>query len=949
MVRPTDRGPGEAATATLTGAVAAAERLAAGEDPDATSVTAIEPAARHRAEPPTLVPATRVDRFLILEKLGEGGMGAVYAAYDTLLDRKVAMKVVRPDRRSAVGGVPPRERLLREAQAMARLRHPNVVAVLEVGELGDDVYLTLELIEGETLKTWLRAARRPWPAVVATFLAAGRGLAAAHAAGLVHRDFKPDNVLLGKDGRIQVADFGVASMSHGPREQTPSGDALDVEGGDAFTLSGLRVGTPAYMAPEQHAGGTVDARADQFSFCVALWEGVFGERPFASGGTVPPAERPLRPPPATVDAPGWLVALLKRGLAPAPDARWPSMDALLVELGRDRGSARRRIAWGLGLGAALVGVGALAVIGWTRGHAAPPRPCQDEARRLIGVWDDARAAALTEALAATGAPGAAAAAARVRGFVDRWSGEWVAQRTEACAATRVHGDQSEAMLDARMRCLDRRLERVNQLVSELGTLPRDQVSRAVEIASDLPGLDDCADAEQLGAAVPLPRDPAVRAGVESVDDGLAHVLAVEQTGHYPDALALARPLVGRAQALAYPPLHAEALAVLGRLHAQVGEHAAAVAALEEASAMAAGAHADDVAADALVELIWATAEAGQGARALAMAAGATAAVARTHDPRLEATLVSQLGTAALTAGDAAGANRAARARAGADRARVGADPRPRRAGAQPARQRRGWPRPPRRGAAVLRARAGDRRGPARPRAPVGRRDPRQPVLPRLADRPARRRRGVPGASDRGARGGARRGARAGGVGAQRRRADRDGARAARRGPPAVRARAGDLAGALGAAPPRRGVAAGQPRRAGAVRRRRGRRRGALPRGAGDRRRRQRPRSPRQPAGAGVPGDGAGRGPPARGGAAARPRGAARRRRRHRRDRGGDHRGAGAGGAGRGRSARRGAAGRGGGGGVRRPGRQRRDRARRGGRVDAPARDRVAVAAAPNRG
>jgi len=655
MVRPTDRGPGEAATATLTGAVAAAERLAAVEDPDATSVTAVEPAARHRAEPPTLVPATRVDRFLILEKLGEGGMGAVYAAYDTLLDRKVAMKVVRPDRRSAVGGVPPRERLLREAQAMARLRHPNVVAVLEVGELGDDVYLTLELIEGETLKTWLRAARRPWPAVVATFLAAGRGLAAAHAAGLVHRDFKPDNVLLGKDGRIQVADFGVASMSHGPRDPTPSGDGLDVEGGDAFTLSGLRVGTPAYMAPEQHAGATVDARADQFSFCVALWEGVFGERPFASGGAVPPAERPLRPPPATVDAPGWLVALLKRGLAPAPDARWPSMDALLVELGRDRGSARRRIAWGLGLGAALVGVGALAVIGWTRGHAAPPRPCQDEARRLIGVWDDARAAALTEALAATGAPGAAAAAARVRGFVDRWSGEWVAQRTEACAATRVHGDQSEAMLDARMRCLDRRLERVNQLVSELGTLPRDQVSRAVEIASDLPGLDDCADAEQLGAAVPLPRDPAVRAGVESVDDGLAHVLAVEQTGHYPDALALARPLVGRAQALAYPPLHAEALAVLGRLHAQVGEHAAAVAALEEASAMAAGAHADDVAADALVELIWATADAGQGARALAMAPGATAAVARTHDPRLEATLVSQLGTAALTAGDAAGA------------------------------------------------------------------------------------------------------------------------------------------------------------------------------------------------------------------------------------------------------------------------------------------------------
>ena len=661
MVRPTDRGEPEPPTATLTGAAAGAGRDAAvaavaaagaDEDPDATSVTAVEPATRHRPDPPALVPATRVDRFLILEKLGEGGMGTVYAAYDTLLDRKVAMKVVRPDRRTAVAGVMPRDRLLREAQAMARLRHPNVVAVLEVGELGEDVYLTLELVEGQTLKAWLRAARRPWREVVAAFVAAGRGLAAAHAAGLVHRDFKPDNVLIGGDGRIQVADFGVASMSHGPRDPTPA-DSLDADGADGFTLSGLRVGTPAYMAPEQHAGATVDARADQFSFCVALWEGVMGERPFAGG--VAPSERVLRSPPSTADAPGWLVALLKRGLAATPDERWPSMDALLAELGRDRGLARQRIALGLGLGVALAGVGALAVIGWTRGHAAPPRPCQDEARLLAGVWDDARAAALTEALVATGAPGAAAAATRVRGFVDRWSADWVVQRTEACAATRVHGDQSEAMLDARMRCLDRRLERVRQLLGELATLPPDQVSRAVEIASDLPGLTACADGEQLTAAAPLPDDPAVRAGIERVDDGLAHVLAVEQTGHYPAALALAKPLVGRAQALAYPPLYAEALVVLGRLHAQVGEHAAAVAALEAASALAAGAHADDVAADALVELLWATTEAGQGSRALAMAPGATAAVARTHDPRLEATLVSQLGTAELAAGDAAAA------------------------------------------------------------------------------------------------------------------------------------------------------------------------------------------------------------------------------------------------------------------------------------------------------
>ncbi|KAB2884356.1 MAG: serine/threonine protein kinase, partial [Kofleriaceae bacterium] len=264
----------------------------AGETP----VTAVEPRGpRARPVTPALAVAGRVDRFLILEKLGEGGMGAVYVAYDTLLDRKVAMKVVRPDRRSSMGGISPRERLLREAQAMARLSHPNVVAVLEVGELDDDVYLALELVEGTTLKAWMRAQRRPWPEVIAHFVAAGRGLAAAHEAGLVHRDFKPDNVLIGSDGRVRVADFGVVSMSHGQRESSSSpspGVEPDASGAsDAFTFSGMRVGTPAYMPPEQYEGEAVDARADQFSFCVALWEALYGERPFpplapdASGST----------------------------------------------------------------------------------------------------------------------------------------------------------------------------------------------------------------------------------------------------------------------------------------------------------------------------------------------------------------------------------------------------------------------------------------------------------------------------------------------------------------------------------------------------------------------------------------------------------------------------------------------------------------------------------------
>ncbi|MBZ0238456.1 MAG: serine/threonine protein kinase, partial [Deltaproteobacteria bacterium] len=309
----------------------------AGETP----VTAVEPRGpRARPVTPALAVAGRVDRFLILEKLGEGGMGAVYVAYDTLLDRKVAMKVVRPDRRSSMGGISPRERLLREAQAMARLSHPNVVAVLEVGELDDDVYLALELVEGTTLKAWMRAQRRPWPEVIAHFVAAGRGLAAAHEAGLVHRDFKPDNVLIGSDGRVRVADFGVVSMSHGQRESSSSpspGVEPDASGAsDAFTFSGMRVGTPAYMPPEQYEGEAVDARADQFSFCVALWEALYGERPFpplAPGASF--RDRPMRPLPESTDVPGWLEPLLRRGLSVDPAARWPSMAALIEELARD--------------------------------------------------------------------------------------------------------------------------------------------------------------------------------------------------------------------------------------------------------------------------------------------------------------------------------------------------------------------------------------------------------------------------------------------------------------------------------------------------------------------------------------------------------------------------------------------------------------------------------------
>ncbi|MBL9106217.1 MAG: serine/threonine protein kinase [Myxococcales bacterium] len=296
-------------------------------------------------------------------------MGLVYAAYDPELDRKIAVKVVRL--RSGIGP----SWLIREAQAMARLSHPNVVTVHDVGTIGDAVFIAMEFVEGVTLREWLLGhtseetvpswshdghRARPWQEVLARFIKAGRGLAAAHAAGVVHRDFKPDNVLVGRDGRVKVLDFGLAQ---GPGDVELGEPGVAAPEGAALTVStqlGGVIGTPAYMAPEQHAGGVCDARADQFSFCVSLWEGLHGVRPFAG---VTPSELAeatrrgeIQPPPRDSRVPRWLHRVLLRGLASDPAARYPDMRALLADLGRDHG--RTQNLWLVGAAAAVLGLAA---------------------------------------------------------------------------------------------------------------------------------------------------------------------------------------------------------------------------------------------------------------------------------------------------------------------------------------------------------------------------------------------------------------------------------------------------------------------------------------------------------------------------------------------------------------------------------------------------------------
>jgi serine/threonine protein kinase/formylglycine-generating enzyme required for sulfatase activity len=292
----------------------------------------------------------RIGRYVIIERVGTGAMGVVYGAYDPELDRKVALKLIKPGQ-----GVKDtaRARLLREAKAIARLQHPNVVAVHDVGIIDDQVFLAMEFVAGGTIKSWLAETPRSWREILGVFIAAGRGLAAAHAAGLVHRDFKPDNVLLDKEHRPRVVDFGIARQAGAGDDELASetGDVISQDGTETLrdssgrhalatlTKTGTWVGTPAYMAPEQFLGERGDERSDQFSFCVALYEALYGERPFAGDDmlsiSVNVTTEQLRPQPKDRGVPAWVRRVILRGLRATPSDRWDAMPELIAALSSD--------------------------------------------------------------------------------------------------------------------------------------------------------------------------------------------------------------------------------------------------------------------------------------------------------------------------------------------------------------------------------------------------------------------------------------------------------------------------------------------------------------------------------------------------------------------------------------------------------------------------------------
>lgn len=548
-----------------------------------------------------LAPGTAVGRYTVLGLVGRGGAGAVYAAFDAQLDRRVAVKILRP---GATGSSSPegRARLQREAQAMARLSHPNVVPVFDAGESQAGPFLAMEFVAGTTLRGWLAEKPRTWRQVIAAYVEAGRGLVAAHAAGLVHRDFKPENVLVDAQGRARVTDFGLArsgALSESAPAVPPGGAAA---GGATLTATGAFVGTPAYMSPEQLYGRPVDARTDQFAFCVALWEALYGERPFA-GETFEALAFAVslgmvRDPPRGTPVPDRIRRALLQGLAGVPGERWPDMAALLAEIERDP----RRLGRLLAAGAVLLAVAALSA-GWAGWSARRARLCQGGAERLAGTWDVGARSRVERALAGVGTAWAPAAAAGAVRALDAYAAAWASAWTEACRATRVRGEQSERLLDLRMACLQRRQWELAAVVQQLASADAALAERVLQAAGALRSVDGCADGEAL-AQVIEPDDPRLREPLEAarrrVAEGRAHLYA----GRYAEARDDAEQVAAEARRMGHDALLAEALAVLGDARGNTSEPQAAVAALREAVRAADRARDDAARAGALASLAW---------------------------------------------------------------------------------------------------------------------------------------------------------------------------------------------------------------------------------------------------------------------------------------------------------------------------------------------------------
>lgn len=531
---------------------------------------------------PDLGPGTMVGRYVLTAKLGAGGMGVVHAAYDPQLDRRLAVKLVRGER--APDEDARHERLLREARAMARLDHPNVIRVFDAGttEVRDRerVFVAMEYVDGAPLGTWARD--KPWRRVVETCLAAGHGLAAAHAAGFVHRDFKPDNVLVDKSGRARVGDFGLV------------GAAGEVSRDNALTQEGAVMGTPGFMAPEQKRGEAVDARADQFSFC------------------------------RTIDAlvprkPRWLAAIVARGLAEDPAARYPALDDVLGAIERKLRRRRRLV-----VGGGIAALAAIAVV------VARPAPHENACSTLAGVWDATTRGGLPPVLNTA---------------LDRYAHDWTTVEDARCRA-----NDRGAAADRMQACVELRRAQLDAVARQLRRVPAADQPGALAAVEALPSPHDCEDPTKLALEDPTPAAPQLRAAVAVSRAQLTAVRSLVNIGRFADA----ERLLDSTQIPPFPPLAAELAQARANLLSERDEDsAAAIGAYGSAIRLAAATGYEHLMLTAMLDRAFDLPDHVEALRWFDLAEGWIARLG--NPPELVAHLHGNRSQARLGAGDLAGA------------------------------------------------------------------------------------------------------------------------------------------------------------------------------------------------------------------------------------------------------------------------------------------------------
>ncbi|MDP3235460.1 MAG: protein kinase [Myxococcales bacterium] len=585
---------------------------------------------------PTISTGGRIGRFVIIDTIGQGGMGVVYSAYDPALDRRVAIKLLRrgPGGSQDSGGT---ARLAREAQAMARLSHPNVVPVYDVGRRGDSLFVAMEFVDGVTLHEWLKQRSRTWRDVLAVFLAAGRGLDAAHGAGIVHRDFKPANVLVGADGRARVTDFGLARSVHAepPEPASPQTPAISLE--SPLTMRGSVMGTPGYMAPEQYLDQQTSPATDQYAFCVSLYEALYGARPF-KGSDLSTLQRltqagDVPPPPKSSAAPSWLFPIIARGLATDPLKRHASMRALLSLLERDPSAQRRRLA--LAGGAALVTLGLAAGLwSWPRVRASS---CHRDTERLATVWNDEARQNAERAFKATGQPFASTAWDFTRATLDTFTAAWVAERHAACDDTLRLRERTEAQLELRLRCLDGRRVELQTLSTRFQTADAELVAQAATAVARLSPVARCGNLTSLEARAQLSAE--TRRAMEAVDRQLAEARMLIALAAWSDARARLLPAIEEARRSNDAQTLALALLELAVLERDEDRFQPSRAALDEALRLSLSVEDDRTALHAIALLAsvvgW---RLELPAEALALVNVGRGLVPRVSDPLLEALL-----------------------------------------------------------------------------------------------------------------------------------------------------------------------------------------------------------------------------------------------------------------------------------------------------------------------